>query len=328
MKPANDDLPRWRETAHDPRALGARAADLVDAVRAVPPLPPEALARIEGAVLARRAPPGRGLPVGLRFAVLTLVLLASVATAKGTMMLWRRYVAPTAAAERSLRHRAPPAHPATPARAGVEIEPLPTPAEPPAPAARAVSAAPSHARHTALAAPRAAEVPATTATEAQLLARALGRLRQAHDPAGAVALLDQYARAFPRGVLAPEAASARLEAALAMNDRRTALGLLDARATFPGRLGADQLLTRAELRASTGRYADALGDFDGVLAPKAAAPAADAERALYGRAVCFGHLGRDERARADLTTYRERFPAGPHAAEVARLLAGNVEHRP
>ena len=104
--------------------------------------------------------------------------------------------------------------------------------------------------------------------EAQLLADALARLRKTHDPRGALALLDQYAKTYPRGVLALEARSARLEAMLKLDDHQGALALLDERAAnFTGRLGAEQLLTRAELRASVGRYADALGDFNRLLGP-------------------------------------------------------------
>ncbi len=116
-----------------------------------------------------------------------------------------------------------------------------------------------------------------------------------------------------------------------MDDRRTALRLLDRHAIFAGRLGAQLLLTRAELRASAGRYGDALGDFDRLLTPGAgnAGAAVEAERALYGRAVCLGHLGQDDRARIDLAAYQRRFPGGPHAAEVARLLKGAApETRP
>jgi hypothetical protein len=160
--------------------------------------------------------------------------------------------------------------------------------------------------------------------EAQLLGDALARLRQAHDPRGALDLLDRYANTYPKGVLAVEARSARIEVLLKLDDRRGALALLDERASFAGRLGAGQLLTRAELRASVGRYADALGDFDRLLAPSAtpAPPPGELERALYGRAVTLGHLGRDDRARADLEDYRRRFPTGKHADEVARLLKG------
>ena len=70
MRAAKDELLRWRQTSRelqDPRALSARAADLVDAVRDVPPLPPEVLARIKARALSRRATrAGRGLPLLVR----------------------------------------------------------------------------------------------------------------------------------------------------------------------------------------------------------------------------------------------------------------------
>jgi hypothetical protein len=308
----------------DPSALPSRAADLVDAARDVPPLAPKALARVRADVLARRPSRSRGLPLGLRFALLTSVVLASVATAKGTMLLWRRYVAAPAAVEAHAPERAPRARPKVEARVEPVIEPVvaPTVAEVVAPQETPEPAAPRVRRKVAATERRTADA-ADPTTEAQLLAGALSRLRGTHDPRGALALLDQYAKTYPRGVLASEALSARLEAVLALDDRQAALKLLDGRAAFTGRLGAEQLLTRAELRASAGRYADALADFDRLLGSAGpSAPGADQERALYGRAVSLGHLRRDDRARADLVAYQQRFPAGKHAAEVARLLKG------
>jgi tetratricopeptide (TPR) repeat protein len=233
------------------------------------------------------------------------------------MLLWRYVVAPSAPAEPAqhrLGHARPPA-PVTPV-------PRVVPLEPPAPVAAEVAPAapPVRVRHAPTAERRLAY---DTTTEAQLLGRALSRLRQDHDARGALKLLDQYASTFPRGVLASEALSARLEAVIQLDDREAALRLLDDRSAFAGRLGAEQLLTRAELRASAGRYADALVDFDRVLGPLATAAAPGTlDRALYGRAVCLGHLGRDDRARDDLEAYRKRYPSGRYAAEVSRLLAG------
>ncbi|HEY2731957.1 MAG TPA: tetratricopeptide repeat protein [Polyangia bacterium] len=322
---------RWRESGGDPSALGARAAELVDAMREAPPLGPEALSRIRAGVLARRpSRVGTPLPLGLRFALLTTVVLASVATAKGTMFLWRRHV--EAAAAVTPPHRA--AHERPRAIATEAVTP-PVIVELPAPpvAQPATTRAPAR-RRVAMAEPRAAQGRSTEAstdpsTEARLLSRALGRLRHAHDPAGAMELLDQYARAFPHGVLESEALSARLEAVIQLDDRKTALALLDHREAFAGRLGAQLLLTRAELRASAGRYADAVRDFDRLLGTQEAMGAADLERALYGRGVCLGHLDKGERARVDLADYQRRFPSGKHAAEVARLLKGaGAESRP
>jgi hypothetical protein len=312
MKAANVDPPRWREAPGE-----ARQAALADAARDVPPLAPEALARIKARVVARPSRTFRGLPRALQLAVLAVVLLASFATAKATATLWRRYVsapaAPVAPVKRAVSPRPRPRPPQA------VVPPAPAPAPRPAP----------HPRRVAMPAPaETAKPPAPPPeTEARMLARALARLRQEHDAAGAVAILDDYARAYPGGLLQAEAFGVRLEAVLQLDDRPAALRLLDGRATFAGRLGRQQLLTRAELRASAGRYADALGDFDRLLAP-AAAPATapdDLERALYGRAVSLGRLGRHDRARADLTAYARQFPQGKHAREVARLLE---ERRP
>jgi hypothetical protein len=41
---------------------------------------------------ARRPSRLRGLPLGLRLATLTALVLTSAATAKGAMLLWQRYV--------------------------------------------------------------------------------------------------------------------------------------------------------------------------------------------------------------------------------------------
>jgi hypothetical protein len=245
--------------------------------------------------------------------VLGAILLASVATAKGGMLLWRKHVEAEAARAEVVRHHAS-ARPKPAARVEPPA-PAPVVVETPPPAAKPVH------RRVALSAPAEEAAPAP-ATEGQVLAKALAKLRQAHDPKGALALLDRYDRDFPHGVLASEARETRLEAAVALGDRKTALSILDGLDLGLGRLGAQQRLLRAELRASAGRYRDALADFD-VLLPAGAAPrATDVERALYDRAVCLGHLGLDARARADLVEYQKRFPAGPHAGEVARLLEG------
>lgn len=330
MKSETDELRRWEDGLGDPGALAGRAADLVAASRPIAPLPPESLARIRSGALAGRAPRRAPLPLSLRFALLAAVIVASVATAKGGMILWRRHADARDAAVREAdvqtRARAKPAHERAPVVEAVAV-PEPSAALEPSAAPERVAPRPAH-RRVALAAPAKEVRPPdddAPATEGQLLARALARLRQAHDPKGALAVLDQYDRRYPKGVLAAEARDTRLEAAVALGDRRTALSILDGIEPAPGRIGAGQRLLRAELRASAGRYADALADFDRLLPPGAAPAADDVERALYDRAVCLGHLGADARARADLVDYQRRFPAGPHATEVARLLAGKKQ---
>jgi hypothetical protein len=362
MSASHDELARWREDADDAHALRARAAALAEAARDVPPLGVDAVARVR--TEARATARGRGgvarafqaLPMSLRLVAVACIVLLSAATAKGTAVVWRRYVAPALrrtgdkAAGTSAEKTTSKAH-AAHLRA-VAAPAAPPPVEPPQAEPPAVAASPSveaPARVVALAAPvhdrsrKAAppsseppevappvgpppvpEAAAAPESEAGLLARALSRLRQAGDPPGALALLDHYAETFPRGVLEPEAMRARLEALLELDDRAGALALLDGRRAFSGRLGAEAQLIRAELRASVGRHADARADFDALLGPAFASahlPADMLERSLYGRAVCLGHLNQDERARADLRLYLERFPSGKHAAEAARLLS-------
>jgi hypothetical protein len=358
MSVGDDELPRWREDMDERHALRARAAVLADAAREVPPLGADAVARVRGRVLAGTRERGGvargflGLPMSLRLATIACVVLLSAATAKGTAIVWRRYLAPALrpagekAAEPTPERRSK-SHPARLAPAAVTPPPaepqrteafaaLPPPA-PEAPARAVAVAAPARPRSQRPApeiiAPPEAAPPVEPApvpgiapppeTEADLLARALSRLRQAGDPRGALALLDRYAATFPRGVLEPEATRARLEALLQIDDRAGALALLDGHLAFSGRLGAEAQLIRAELRASVGRDADARADFDALLGPAFASarlPADMLERSLYGRAVCLGHLGQDEGARADLRLYLQRFPSGKHAAEAARLL--------
>src|SRR4051794_38814276 len=94
MKAQGVDPPRWKDTAFDPHALHARAADLVESVREMPPLAPEALTRIRAGVLARGgARPAWGARLALRLALLLVALGASMATARAAVTLWRRHVA-------------------------------------------------------------------------------------------------------------------------------------------------------------------------------------------------------------------------------------------
>jgi hypothetical protein len=142
-----------------------------------------------------------------------------------------------------------------------------------------------------------------------------------HDPRAALSTIGQYDRLFAHGALESEAASIRVEAVIQLDDRRTALVLLDGMRAFPDPLGMDLLLVRAELRASHERWRDALLDFTQVLDSQGPSMANRAsERALYGRAVCLGRLGQDARARVDLVAYQRRFPTGRFASEVIRLL--------
>ena len=137
--------------------------------------------------------------------------------------------------------------------------------------------------------------------------------------------MDQYDSAFPNGALRTEARGARLEAVIQLQDWTSALDLLDGMTSFPEPVGADLLLTRAELRARAERCSEALADFSWLLEGRVGSPVlsdAARERALYGSAICFGHLRQDDRARAALTAYQRRFPGGRFASDVERLLRG------
>jgi tetratricopeptide (TPR) repeat protein len=339
---------RWRDRGADALALEARAALLAEAARQAPPLGAEALARVRAAAQAER-PDRRAGAFRWRLAFAVGLLLASVTTAGGAGMLWRRYVASQTAAVPSLAgeeraaapHRAPhrrrapvpeappaadvPAPPEERPEAEATV-PVPSPAPPRTRAvARPVSPpepAPPTTRPLEPGPTAGAGAAPSKVTESGLVAEALSELRQRNDPRAALATLDRHARAFPHGVLETEALRTRVEALLRLDDLKTALAVLDSEPGLPEVLGGDLLLTRAELRAAAGRFQEALADFDELL-DKAGAPlsAGGDERALYGRAVCLGRLGRDTRARAELREYARRFPNGRFAAEAQRLLA-------
>jgi tetratricopeptide (TPR) repeat protein len=166
--------------------------------------------------------------------------------------------------------------------------------------------------------------------EQALLKTALRSLRTAHDPASALAALDDYRARFPSGALAPEAAMLRAEALLQTGRKGEALAELDRLSLAEMPNSDERYLLRGELRAAAGRWREAQGDFDVVLhGPKtdsgATAKSRDHfERALWGRALARSHLGDDAGARADLQECLRRFPRGRFAFEAARLLG---EHR-
>jgi hypothetical protein len=304
-----------------------------------------------------------GLSTGARFAVGIGLVLVCAATAGGATVLWRRYlraparVAPSAGETRVIPHR--PTRPSSAANhLGAFSPPVQAPEPPPVPAALPVAEAPRPAPRAgdrarpapsrlalsdppepappvpaaveipALApSPSPGEMPAPAArdTEAGLVAQALSDLRQHDDPRAALSTLDRYAQAFPHGVLENEAWRTRVEAAIQLQDLKTALKLLESRPSSADPLAGDLLLTRAELRAAAGHFSEALADFNRVLESAAGPLAAGGdERALYGRAVCLGRLAQDERARVDLLAYQRRFPSGRFAGEVQRLLAGSI----
>lgn len=159
--------------------------------------------------------------------------------------------------------------------------------------------------------------PSGLSRESELLQRALEKLRRERDGVGALRLLDEHRARFPSGVLALEAAVARVDALLLLGRRADALEHL-------ARLPLARVGRRVELQLLRGElYAEhdcrkALGDFDAVLA---VASAPFSERALYGRAICRLRLGDAAGGRADLEQYLRRFPSGRFAPQVTQRLS-------
>jgi hypothetical protein len=268
---------------------------------------------VERSARRRQEPSRRGpvaLGVGWRVAI-AAALIASTAGAVGAATYyWRRHVA-----TRSVETAPPAAAPAKPrprARAGAAqpVTPGEAPALPPAPAE--APPPPAWPRSGARHAPRV--VP--PAEESEVVGTAFRELRTNGDAAAAMHALDEYDRRFPAGVLRGEARIARAEALMAQDRRRDALPLLAA-------LDDDELtravrITRGELYAEAGRCADAVHDFDRVLA----GPADDlvGGRALYGRASCRLKSGAVAGARTDLETYLALHADGAFATAARRAL--------
>ena len=157
-------------------------------------------------------------------------------------------------------------------------------------------------------------------SEPRLLADALASLRAQGDAKGALALLAEYRRRFPRGTLRSEARVAEVEALLSLDRRAEALRVLDGLVIERLPRGTEAGLLRAELRAEAGRCAEAIADFDRCAAARNCSGELE-ERALFGRASCRGKLGQAAAARADLERYLLRFPHGRRSEAVRRALA-------
>lgn len=154
-------------------------------------------------------------------------------------------------------------------------------------------------------------------SEERMLAAALRALRSQSDAPTALAALDEYRARYPLGRLSVEADTLRASALLALDRRDEALRVLDGieLAHVPG--GAKRLLQRAELRASAGRWQDAIADFDAVFARVAHGELA--ERALWGRAQARLAAGDRTGAQRDAVLYLQHHPTGPFAGAAARL---------
>jgi tetratricopeptide (TPR) repeat protein len=154
--------------------------------------------------------------------------------------------------------------------------------------------------------------------ESDLLADAFRELRTQGDASGALRVLDDYDRRFPRGVLRSEARTARAEALMAQDRRQEAFPLLVGIGEGDAALTRDVRVTRGELFAEAGRCAEAIRDFERALV--IADDDALGGRALYGRASCRLRAGELPAARADLRRYLALHPDGASAPAARRAL--------
>ena len=156
------------------------------------------------------------------------------------------------------------------------------------------------------------------ATETTALEVAVTALRRHADPRRALRLLDQAEARFPRAELQAERATLRAEALLELGDKKQALRVLDLLPTEAPAFNRRLHVARGELRADQDRCAEAITDFQSVLA---AVPHDDEdERALRGRAVCLLAGGGLNAARSDLDLYVRVFPARPFSQQARALL--------
>lgn len=165
-----------------------------------------------------------------------------------------------------------PTHPIAPVATTMQLAWV----DPPASAARAPARTVPDARQ---AAPAPAE---HGAGPLKHLSAAVRALRAEHSPEAALALLDRYASELEKSTVRHEALLLRVEAMLKLERRSEVLSLLDDASLAGVAASRTLLLTRGELRASAGRCAEAVTDFDLVLAQTQG----HNKRALAGIAKC------------------------------------------
>jgi hypothetical protein len=169
---------------------------------------------------------------------------------------------------------APPANPALAPQAPA-VAPMP----PPRPAALT---APRPRRDVALA-PTVGSRPGV----GTYLAESARLLRAEHAPASALRVLDEHQAELTGAGFEHESLILRVEALLALGRRAEVLRRLDATSLADVAASRALLLTRGQLRAAASRCADALGDFELVLARSKEVD----RQALEGRAACRKRLG-------------------------------------
>ena len=173
--------------------------------------------------------------------------------------------------------------------------------------------------HKSVAAITPPSAPSSIAEESRLLTAALHLLRQQHDARSALSALDEHSRRFPSGTLAREATLARIDALLELDDRESALEILDRTRLTELPRARELAVVRGELRGASGRCGQAVTDLGSALDGSGDALE---ERALWGRASCRSRLGDSAGARADLGQIIGRFPQGNFATKARQALRG------
>jgi len=342
----NDRLPCFKEGGSPTK----RADRMFRSARAALTGPsPQALSRIQGAIEDQvRAPAPWVRRLSPAAALFLFVAGTAAASSYGVRVLaaWRQESS-------SIPHQVrPPARPRTPP----QPPPAPTPSQPPPPpleiapslpeksaqdaahepAHRVPDSPPLHLASSrsvvALArepapgpvdrAPRVAPpiTDSALAAESRMLATALRQLRKQRDSAAALATLDDLRAQHPVGLLADEAAVARVDALVSLGRSEEALRELErlAPTLMPGTVRRAQLqLLRAELLVGAGRCAEALTLFDALVS----SGGITLERALFGRARARSQVGDLAGSRADLQSCLTLFPQGPLAERAGAELA-------
>lgn len=152
--------------------------------------------------------------------------------------------------------------------------------------------------------------PAADADASRLLADAIRLLRADRQPQAALASLDHHATRLEHSPYRHEALLIRVEALLALKRDGDLLRLLDGMPLANVAASRTLLVTRGRLRAAAKRCAEAVVDFDHVLAE---AGHKDAQ-ALLGRALCREAMGDLAGAKADRERYRQESSAPSEAA--------------
>jgi hypothetical protein len=164
-----------------------------------------------------------------------------------------------------------------------------------------------------------AEIGRSTASDQALFGQAMRKLRLESNPMGALAALQEHAKAYPRTAFVGERSALEVEALLALHREHDALARLDGMSLDDLPRSGERFVVRGELRAAARRWLEASADFDRALSRVSGSPTWH-ERALWGRGVARLRCGEREAGLGDLERYLDRYPKGRFAAEAAKFF--------